>query len=144
MMAMDRGVPVRQGALSEGVRLHGTVSGSQLAQVRFQVLEPDGSATVMVFVPAIDGAFEALAPAGFDQPVYVSAAELPKAGFTGPTPISGALAEPLTVGSDDIEIAFAMGDTADWAARMVPRVDEVVDPRYAAFPEPDAGAPPTP
>ena len=137
-LELDRGVPVFGGELDGGTVIHGTIEGSQLAQVRFITLSDEGDVQVVHLAAAVDGRFEVVAPSGATG-VHIGAAELPGPGHLGPVQAFGALEDPVDVTGDRVDVAFALGDRPYWIQGVSPGMDRVLDPRELP---PPPGAPP--
>lgn len=101
------------------VTIRGVVQGSRRAQVRFMTIE-SGKVVLHHVARALDGSFTAQAPAGFDQPVYVTACVDADGDGADEDDPWGAPARPLQVGTADMTLTVTLGEHPDWAKALTP------------------------
>ncbi|MCB9741811.1 MAG: hypothetical protein H6741_35615 [Alphaproteobacteria bacterium] len=110
----------------ETLTIRGSAPGVERGQVRFT--EKRGEEWVIVEVNVVvNGRFEVTAPANIPNPIYVSVGcDLLADGPTDDD-LRGALAEPITVGAEDLELSVPMGKVPAWAKAQDPPIHKILD-----------------
>jgi hypothetical protein len=127
------------------ITISGSVAGIEKGQVDFlvPVEQPSGKPHgKLVHVAPIDnGSFSAQVPANYGGPIYLFAIGLGADGSPTADSPTGALAEPLQVGEEDITVSITIGENTDLEGRIFFVPDPTATPVDASNPA-DAEAPP--
>ncbi|MCB9761256.1 MAG: hypothetical protein H6739_15550 [Alphaproteobacteria bacterium] len=117
------------------ILIRGEVIGMDEGQVRFTEKTSDGWA--IVEVNRVQGGHFAIpAPANVPNPVYVSVASDLTDDGPSDDDLSGALAEPIRIGNQDLDLRIQVGTVPAWAQTQEPPIHHVL-PREAVLAERD-------
>jgi hypothetical protein len=124
------------------ITIRGSLKGASKGQVEFTVARKDKDGYIpfpLEIVQVTDGRFEITAPAGYQEPIYVSAIVDTKGDGPTPDDKGGMLPEPITIGDADLDIAIDIVDTPPEARKKLPwyRGDGIPSPSGP----PDGGKP---
>jgi hypothetical protein len=106
------------------IHIRGSVPEVEEGQVRFHE-EVDGSLTLICLDVVCDGAFDVLAPASAEAPVYISVTSLGDGEPIEGSHLWGAREAPVTLAGEDIDVQLQLGQRAAWTEGLLPALDQI-------------------
>jgi len=127
----------------ESIDIRVKVNGAETGQVDFIVLGGAGHEVELVHVEKFTkNEFLVKAPATYPQPIYVNALSLAEGEDPGPNAASGALAEPIKLAGEDLQLEITIGENVEVLKALMPVSDQPdKGPEPPPPVEPDENAP---